>query len=102
MLGAAGVLIISLGGCASKGDVPDPGTSPSPAAEEPAPTDPPAVAASILVRSDGLQVVDLDGNVLESVTYFDPIDQVVSVLSAATGSSRGRARHPSMRTPRGR
>lgn len=84
ILGTVGLLTMSLVGCASKAA--SPAAGPSLAANEPGPTDPPAVATAILVRSGGLQVVDSAGDVLEAVTYFDPIADVVAVLSTATGS----------------
>lgn len=75
---------MSLVGCASKAA--SPAAGPAPAANEQAPSDPPAAATAILVRSGGLQIVDSAGDVLETVTYFDPIAGVVAVLSTATGS----------------
>ena len=84
ILGTAGLLTMSLVGCASKAA--GPAAGPAPAANEQAPSDAPAAATAILVRSGGLQVVDSAGDVLETVTYFDPIAGVVAVLSTATGS----------------
>ncbi|TFD85647.1 hypothetical protein [Cryobacterium psychrotolerans] len=86
ILGAVGVLAMSLVGCASRAASPAPAIGPSPSASDPAQTDPPAVAAAILVHSDGLRVVDAAGDVLETVTYFDPIADVVAVLTTAIGS----------------
>lgn len=83
-LGAIALLTMSLAACASNAAGPQPSTGSPSAAADPVPSDPPAPAASILVGSDGLQVVDADGAVLESVTYFDPIADVVAVISAAT------------------
>lgn len=82
-LGAIGLLTMSLGACASNAAGPQPIGSPS-AAASPVQSDPPAAATAILVHSDGLQVVDAEGAVLESVSYFDPIADVVAVISAAT------------------
>lgn len=75
---------MSLAACASNAADPQPSTGSPSAAADPVQSDPPTVATSILVGSDGLQVVDAEGAVLESVTYFDPIADVVAVISAAT------------------
>jgi len=85
------LLVASFTACASPpirttptqpGDEPaTPAVTPSPV-----PTTPPA-AARILVRSDGLQIVTVAGDVLDAVTYFDPIADVVGKLSAAIGTA---------------
>lgn len=88
------VVVAMLSGCAQLDASPGPsqGSSNSsnsspesvPSAES-APAAAPEVASDIFVRAVGLDVVDTDGDVLVSVSYYDSISQIVDGISDATG-----------------
>ncbi|WP_022884177.1 hypothetical protein [Glaciibacter superstes] len=76
-----------------------PGTSSATATPS---ADPLLAPTTILVRSDGLQITNGTGDILESMGYFDPIADVVARITTATGAPPIVIGHPGgIETPPG-
>lgn len=78
------VLVAMLSGCAQ----PDLPTEPAPKPLPVSPSaDPDPSPAAVIVRALALDLVDTDGEILTSVSYYDPVARVVDGLTQATGTA---------------